>query len=66
MAVSPTEYQVFAEGQEEARITWKPFPNSNKIFLEGSDPSIRAPMREITLSPTQAGPASHCAYRFLK
>ncbi|MBX3178165.1 MAG: phosphomethylpyrimidine synthase ThiC [Candidatus Hydrogenedentes bacterium] len=55
MAVSPTEYQVFAEGQEEARITRAPFPNSKKIYVEGSDPSIQVPMREITLSPTEAG-----------
>jgi len=55
MAVSPTDYQVFAEGQEEARITRKPFPNSKKIYVEGSDPSIRVPMREITLSATEAG-----------
>ena len=55
MAVSPTEYQVFAEGQEEARITRAPFPNSKKIYVEGSDPSIQVPMRAITLSPTEAG-----------
>ena len=55
MAVSPSDYQVFAEGQEDTRITRTPFPNSKKIYVEGSDPSIRVPMREITLSPTQAG-----------
>ena len=55
MAVSPTEYQVFAPGEEEARITRTPFPNSKKIYVEGSDPSIRVPMREITLSATEAG-----------
>ena len=31
----------------------QPFPNSRKVFIEGSRPDIRVPMREITLSPTQ-------------
>ncbi|MDX1695642.1 MAG: phosphomethylpyrimidine synthase ThiC [Ketobacteraceae bacterium] len=30
----------------------QPFPNSRKIYLEGSRPGIRVPMREITLSDT--------------
>src|SRR5574344_2804078 len=30
----------------------QPFPNSRKIYVEGSRPDIRVPMREITLSPT--------------
>ncbi|GMA63448.1 phosphomethylpyrimidine synthase ThiC [Alicyclobacillus fastidiosus] len=28
------------------------FPNSQKVYVEGSRPDIRVPMREITLSPT--------------
>ncbi|OIO73528.1 MAG: phosphomethylpyrimidine synthase ThiC [Zetaproteobacteria bacterium CG1_02_53_45] len=31
----------------------QPFPNSRKVFIEGSRPDIQVPMREITLSPTQ-------------
>ncbi len=31
------------------------FPNSHRIYLEGSRPDIRVPMREIRLSPTQIG-----------
>lgn len=30
----------------------QPFPNSQKIYIEGSRPDIRVPMREISLSPT--------------
>ena len=30
----------------------QPFPNSRKIYVEGSRPDIRVPMREITLSDT--------------
>ncbi len=35
----------------------KPFPNSEKIYIEGSRPDIRVPMREITLAttPTEFG-----------
>jgi phosphomethylpyrimidine synthase len=31
----------------------QPYPNSRKIYVEGSRADIRVPMREITLSPTQ-------------
>ena len=31
----------------------RPFANSKKIYIEGSRPDIRVPMREITLTPTQ-------------
>ncbi len=29
------------------------FPNSRKVYVQGSRPDIRVPMREITLSPTK-------------
>jgi len=29
------------------------FPASKKVYVEGSRPDIRVPMREITLSPTK-------------
>ncbi len=31
----------------------QPFPNSRKLYIEGSRPDIRVPMREIRLSPTR-------------
>lgn len=30
----------------------QPFPNSQKVFVEGSRADIQVPMREITLTPT--------------
>jgi len=33
----------------------QPFPNSHKIYLEGTRSDIRVPMREIRLSPTMIG-----------
>jgi len=30
----------------------QPLPNSRKVYIEGSRPDIRVPMREISLSPT--------------
>ncbi|HEY9032377.1 MAG TPA: phosphomethylpyrimidine synthase ThiC [Pseudomonadales bacterium] len=35
---------------DEASV--QPFPNSRKLFVEGSRPDIRVAMREITLTPT--------------
>ena len=36
-------------------LSGQPFPNSQKIYVEGSDPSIRVPMRQISVSDTFAG-----------
>jgi len=33
----------------------RPFPNSRKIYVQGSRPDIRVPMREIALAATPAG-----------
>jgi phosphomethylpyrimidine synthase len=38
-----------------SRITRDPFPASRKVYVEGSLPSIRVPMREIRQSPTRDG-----------
>ena len=38
-----------------SKLTREPLPRSRKIYIEGSDPSIRVPMREIELSPTTTG-----------
>jgi phosphomethylpyrimidine synthase len=32
----------------------RPFPNSRKVFVEGSRADIRVPMREVSQAPTQA------------
>ena len=32
----------------------KPLPNSSKVYIEGSNPGVRVPMREITQSDTPA------------
>jgi phosphomethylpyrimidine synthase len=42
---------LFAE-DSAASISREPFPNSQKIYVTGSDDSIRVPMREVTQSPT--------------
>jgi len=31
----------------------QPLPNSRKVYIQGSRPDIKVPMREITLSPTE-------------
>jgi len=33
----------------------KPFPASRKIYVDGSRPDLRVPMREVILTPTHAG-----------
>ena len=33
----------------------KPLPNSRKVYVEGSRPDIRVPMREISQADTPAG-----------
>jgi len=55
MAVSPTELRPVFESDADKIITREPFPNSSKIYVEGSDPSIRVAMREVQQSPTLAG-----------
>ncbi len=32
----------------------RPFPQSRKVYVEGSRPDIRVPMREVSLSPTHS------------
>ncbi|MFQ5519613.1 MAG: phosphomethylpyrimidine synthase ThiC, partial [Mariprofundus sp.] len=38
---------------EDSYDAQQPLPNSRKVYIEGSRPDIRVPMREISLSPTQ-------------
>ncbi len=54
MSIPSAEHPVFSQAQD-AGITREPFPKSRKIYVEGSNPSIRVPMREIALSPTTSG-----------
>ena len=43
--------------QLENRVTRDPLPGSRKIYLEGSLPGVRVPMREVRQSPTRrSGP----------
>ena len=36
-------------------LTGQPFPNSHKVYVEGTQNNIRVGMREITLSDTYIG-----------
>ncbi len=43
-----------AQLQEVVRVPlMPPFPNSRKVYVQGSRPDIRVPFREVVLSPTQ-------------
>ncbi len=46
------EHKVLRESAEVDLQSLQPFPNSKKIYVTGSRPDIRVPMREISLSPT--------------
>ncbi|MGH9751033.1 MAG: hypothetical protein ACRD6R_14085, partial [Candidatus Polarisedimenticolia bacterium] len=35
--------------------TREPLPGSRKIYVTGSDPSLRVPVREVVQSPSPAG-----------
>ncbi len=50
MKLSENNKDQLNQTELEAR---QPYPNSRKIYIEGSRLDIRVPMREITLSPTQ-------------
>lgn len=49
MNANPENFSTSAQ-VDEAAVS--PFPNSTKIYVEGSRPDIRVPMREIALSDT--------------
>ena len=36
-------------------LSVQPYPNSHKVYVEGSRPDIRVPMREITLADSLVG-----------
>ena len=49
--------QFFAAEAHVDQAAVQPFPNSRKIYVQGSRPDLRVPMREITLAdtPTEFG-----------
>ena len=47
-----TQNKPLREVAEVDPASIKPFPSSNKLYIEGSRPDIRVPMREIELTPT--------------
>jgi phosphomethylpyrimidine synthase len=46
----------FEENAQEIKVTTGPLPASTKIYVEGTDPSIQVPMREIALEPSADEP----------
>jgi len=53
MSADPKEFLSRTARVDEAAV--QPFPSSRKVYVSGSRPDIRVPMREITLSDTPAG-----------
>ncbi|WP_272492116.1 phosphomethylpyrimidine synthase ThiC [Massilia phyllostachyos] len=47
---APLKFEAATAMVDQAAI--EPFPNSRKVYIEGSRPDIRVPMREISQSPT--------------
>ncbi|HKY60253.1 MAG TPA: phosphomethylpyrimidine synthase ThiC [Gemmatimonadota bacterium] len=46
---------VSADDARKWRVTVGPFPASRKVYVEGSRPDLRAPLRAIDLEPTSSG-----------
>ena len=51
MSSKPSDTAIATSGSDSAAT--QPFPNSRKIYVQGSRPDIRVPMREISLADTQ-------------
>ncbi|MGX4642967.1 phosphomethylpyrimidine synthase ThiC [Massilia sp. SYSU DXS3249] len=49
---APLDFNAATATVDTAAIA--PFPNSTKVFIEGSRPDIRVPMRSVAQSPTSA------------
>ena len=47
--------QFTAESAHVDELAIQPLPNSRKIYVEGSTPDIRVPMREISQADTASG-----------
>ncbi|MGI9297017.1 MAG: phosphomethylpyrimidine synthase ThiC [Gammaproteobacteria bacterium] len=54
MPKSPVRAFAGAEAEADS-MALRPFPNSRKIYVAGRRPDVRAPFREIALSPTVSG-----------
>jgi len=50
--MSNTEQKLLRESAQVDAASVQPFPASNKVYVEGSQPDIRVPMREIKLTST--------------
>ncbi|MGH7167793.1 MAG: hypothetical protein ACREII_04605, partial [Nitrospiraceae bacterium] len=40
-------------GSDNLLAATQPFPASRKVYVEGTRPGVRVPMREISLTPTR-------------
>jgi phosphomethylpyrimidine synthase len=56
---TPAEYTKLSETAQVDQASIQPFPNSKKVFVQGSRPDIQVAMREITLTPTLLGDGSY-------
>jgi len=54
MSVYKKSFDLFS-AEDEQRITRAAFPGSRKIYVEGSLPGVRVPMREVKQAVTRAG-----------
>ncbi|HNB91238.1 MAG TPA: phosphomethylpyrimidine synthase ThiC, partial [Plasticicumulans sp.] len=52
MSAIPEDF-LRATAELSAAVT-RPFPKSRKVYVEGSRPDLRVPLREIEQHPTQA------------
>ncbi|CAD5375460.1 thiamin (pyrimidine moiety) biosynthesis protein [Pseudomonas sp. OF001] len=50
--MSATEYKNLSESAQVDQQSVQPLPNSRKVYVQGSRPDIRVPMREISLADT--------------
>lgn len=57
MSMPAGERKAFG-GDKAGMITRAPLPGSTKVYVEGSSPSVRVPMREVRQAPTRTGQTS--------
>ena len=50
--MSATEFKNLSESAQVDQQSVQPLPNSRKVYVQGSRPDIRVPMREISLADT--------------
>ncbi|MEW6353188.1 MAG: phosphomethylpyrimidine synthase ThiC [Pseudomonadota bacterium] len=53
MSAAPDQFLSRTARVDAAAV--QPFPNSRKIYVQGSRPDLRVPMREVSLAPTPTG-----------